>query len=294
MSSTTTRRDQVMVGELPDDFLSIGGGGGGITVPDGHSQQINNDEQTARMLQYEQNVNPGTYQQATVGRLSITVSQAKLAKNYGVTRMDPYCRIRVGHSVFETPTDSNGSKNPRWNKVIQCNLPTGVNTFYLEIFDEKSFTTDNRIAWAHITIPQCVVSGDTKEDWYSLSGKQGNDKEGMINLVLSYSQVAATPWLMQQQFPAAPPVMVLPSAYAYPGVGAPMAVYPPMRPPVVQGPVMHQHQQQHPQPPPPITPEDIKSINEMFPDTEPEVIKSVLEANRGNREAAVTTLLNMQ
>lgn len=46
---------------------------------------------------------------------------------------------------------------------------------------------DELIAWAHVPISQAVLNGETHEDWYPLSGKQGEGVEGMINLVLSYS-----------------------------------------------------------------------------------------------------------
>jgi toll-interacting protein len=62
-----------------------------------------------------------------------------------------------------------------------------VASIYLEIYDECSFTMDELIAWAHIPISQAVLSGETHEEWFPVSGKQGEGQEGMINLVLSYS-----------------------------------------------------------------------------------------------------------
>ncbi len=61
-----------------------------------------------------------------------------------------------------------------------------IDIAYPPLTFQKAFTTDNRIAWTHVTVTQAVFDGEVKDDWYPLTGKQGEDKEGMINLILSY------------------------------------------------------------------------------------------------------------
>lgn len=106
--------------ELPEDFLRI------IL----NQQQLNEnmDNQLAHRLQYglspannQANRSRILAQTYGRGRLQIDIVEAKLAKNYGlITRMDPYVRLRLGTKVFETPTDYNGGKNPRWRKTVMA------------------------------------------------------------------------------------------------------------------------------------------------------------------------------
>ncbi|XP_018572445.1 toll-interacting protein [Anoplophora glabripennis] len=258
------KRNRILLGPLPEDFLRVN--------MSAQEQQEAADRQAALALQQQYAGGAASYLATIPGRLSITVAQAKLAKNYGMTRMDPYCRLRVGHCVYETPTDPNGGKNPRWNKVVYCVLPQGINTITLEIFDERSFTMDELIAWTQIVIPQQVMSGETHEEWYPLNGKQGEGLEGMINLVLSYS--ASPPYLY-----APNPIMVVPRTG---GTSIkPFKVYTT----TTNAPA--------PSPVPVLSESELIQIEEMFPNIEKEVIKTVFEANRGNKESTINSLLQM-
>lgn len=137
-----------MLGDLPGDFLRVGGAGAPVTP---QQRQVQADAQAAQALQYQ--LAGGVFSSAPSGpRLSITLDQvtalvysqhtaihgcvadqyvtvhsielctvlfqARLMKNYGLVKMDPYCRVRLAHSVFETHTCSSGGKNPHWNKTF--------------------------------------------------------------------------------------------------------------------------------------------------------------------------------
>lgn len=270
-TTTTTfpSRPQAYLGPLSPDFLRI-------------QNQQSADYQTALALQYMQPTGTVYMAPKVSGRLSVTVVEAKLSKNYGITRMDPYVRLRIGHVVYETVTATNGGKNPHWNNaVIHCQMPVGVNTLRLQIYDECSFTQDELIGWSDIVIPEAVFRGETHEDWHPLTGKQGEDQEGFINLVLSFSAnanaqsapIMGGPTVFERPMP-----VYLSGGQQYPAGGLIVTQQQPQLPPM---------------PPPQYNEADFAQITEMFPNMEKDVVKSVYEVNHFNKDVTINCLLQL-
>jgi len=276
MSQTTTeaRRQQVMVGELPAEFLRV--------VATSSNPQVDRDAQFARQLAAQEASHHHSQRTVVSDRLIISIMEAKLKKNYGIMKMDPYCRIRVNHGVYETETSNGGSKNPSWHKSISVPLHEPIENIYIEVFDEKSLSSDNKIAWTQIPLPDSM-RGDQYgqiDDWWPLSGNLGADNEGNIHVVISKKKVAQ----------ALPPTFVTPQPF--PVVMPPHAAFPGNYPIVQQAP-QQAHAVVRPQQVP-VTDQDVSQIKAMFPSTDDDVIKAVLEASGGNKDAAVTSLLSMQ
>ncbi|XP_025424311.1 toll-interacting protein-like isoform X2 [Sipha flava] len=256
----------VYVGDLPNDFLRLD------MVPLADSttrlQQEAADQQAAMALQQNLSYVQGDRDR---NRLNITIVQARLVKNYGLTRMDPYVRLRVGHCVYETQTDPNGGKTPKWHKIIQTLPQEGVNQIHIEVFDECSFKMDELIAWTTIPIPIQIYKGVTIEQWYDLTGKQGPNNEGTINLIFSFGT---------------PPNLVLPNSLTMlPQMPKFMGSNANLTPIYIQPTA--------PQVPQVFSSDDLKQIQDMFPNMDKETVRTVFEANNGNKDLTVNSLLQM-
>lgn len=66
-------------------------------------------------------------------------------------------------------------------------LPNGLDAFHIEIYDERAFSGDEKVAWALHNIPEAVFEGQTSEEWVPLNGKQGDGKEGTICVVMTFT-----------------------------------------------------------------------------------------------------------
>lgn len=116
----------------------------------------------------------------------------------------------------------------------------------------------------------------------------------MIDLVLTFTSASSIAAARPAQHPQ--PVVFVPNVS---GRALPVYIQPQPQQQMIQQQMMQQQQQMaQPQmiqqpPPVPMTEEDVSNLMEMFPSVDKEVIKSIGEANRGNKEATINSLLQL-
>lgn len=284
--------------QLPDDFLRIPSSCYPIPSP----ADLNAMAQQSRAIL--------SRDAPSNDMIAISVVEAQLVKNYGLLKMDLYCKIRVGHMMLETETCLNGGKNPKWRDLYHFNIQPGIDSFHLEIYDAKSFSLDEKVAWLYEQIPPEVFQGITVERWFPLSGRLGQGKEGSVLVVLSYKRVP-TMGTFSRSFGQHDPSVA---------VYMPQTTNPiPIGGPIIAGPGADQQVPAYIQavPPPqstqptsvagnrqqqpldadltttarPVSEEDVNQLSEMFPSVDKAIIKAVLENNHNDKEASIGALL---
>lgn len=201
----------------------------------------------------------------TIRRLNITVVDATLKSNASfmskIIKMDPYARVRVGHTMYSTETALGGGSNPIWNNQIIATLPVGVEEIFVEIFDQKMVMEDERLCWGVIELPQNIFNAQetvTKE--FDLGNDQSPTGKGKVKLVLSLTEFRENLIIRNG---------ALDRGDLSPAMGN--------LPPPVQ-----------------ITDEDVQHIVEMFPMIDSDTVREVLVQKGGDKEAAISAFLVMQ
>jgi len=215
------------------------------------------------LAQQEHNQNPNF-----LGHLTLTIVEAKLIKNsgpLGLLRMDPYVRFQIGHISHQTPTASGGGKNPQWKVSYRLNLFRGMDKIHIDIFDQRSFTEDNFIGECDIEIPREVLEGETHQHWYSLMGRDvnANENQGDILVVMSFASVAVEnpSTLEHSSVPSSPTVS---SSSSQSNIAETAPIY---------------------------SSDDIRTIEEMFPAIDRQIIIDLLDRHGGNKDIVVNHLL---
>jgi len=282
-STTSSPQNQATAvnSTLPDDFLRTASNNDQLTADAEFARQLQEEEnrQRAQQMQSNQTQQPQSNANSnqrqpgpndsvgtrTISRLNVTVCEAKIVKSStllpGMIKMDPYARVRVGHSMYSTQTHVSGDLNPIWDRQIIATLPVGITEIFVELFDEKTFQEDKRIAFAVIQLPEEVLQNrQTVTKWFKLSESDREGQAGEVKLVISLTEYREN--------------IVIRNGAIDPNDMSPAMAN--LSPPVQ------------------ISDGDVQMIKEMFPQIDGETIRSVLVQKGGDKEAAISTFLSMQ
>jgi len=104
------------------------------------------------------------------GRLTIRPLSANLKKSTDFFKMDPYLVITIGNQKQQTRTCNGGGKKPTWSDSLSFNLDRHPDMMDVVCFDKDTFSKDDYVAEAHISIYD-MVSRQRGDEWYPMFRK---------------------------------------------------------------------------------------------------------------------------
>jgi len=281
-------RSRVMLGDLPPDFLRIQLIQSQIYDPTGYGMR----QGYAGIPQQHQSYQNPNF----LGLFTLSIMEARLVKSsglLGLIKMDPYVSFRIGHVIQETPTASGGGKNPQWKASYRINLFKGMDRIHLEVYDQRNFTEDSFIGECEIPIPHEVMEGETRQHWYPLMGRNAsaNENQGDILIVMSFTAMRPTNQPHIASSTDAPTVNS--EGNINNPTSATVASIPSQSNNTNEQTPISQHSPSAiPKPPPPIySPDDVRTIEEMFPTIDRHIITDLLDKHGGNKDLVVNHLL---
>ncbi|GBG63217.1 hypothetical protein CBR_g36985 [Chara braunii] len=104
-----------------------------------------------------------------------------------LSRQDPYVRIKYGCTTCTTKTDTDGGRNPSFNERFPFTLEPGVQDLHCVVMNSNTFTRDDFIGQATISLATAMASGH-EDNSFPLQDARGKGA-GYIRLILRVSQL---------------------------------------------------------------------------------------------------------
>jgi hypothetical protein len=112
--------------------------------------------------------------------------QAKLVRDKEiVSKMDPYCTIKVGEQNLHSETSQKGGTHPHWHNSITMPLPTEQSTCFVEIKDDKFLSPDDNVGACELDIKELQTEGTIRK-WYPLYHEENFTGEILMESTYMY------------------------------------------------------------------------------------------------------------
>jgi len=141
--------------------------------------------QPQRQVVQPQNIPLNTQPENAVGTLIFRPIEARFNEdNNWITKMNPYCKFKVGWHTAKSSVDKHGGKFPKWNDSVALTRKNGEEYFKLKLKDKDRITMDDNLGETKIMLNEVLTKGRVNK-WYNIY--KGNKITGEVLLDIEFN-----------------------------------------------------------------------------------------------------------